>query len=154
MSRVDHWASIRDRSVRPLLDAPIPDLYENATLKVKIGRLTGQIYRLKETLAEKQLEIDFLRGETVNKRVTRAQEILSETIREHDVSIADVMGQSRSRHIAKVRHHVMWRLKKELGMSLDQIGRLLNRDHTTVLYAIRRHDKIRNVLISMEEDAA
>jgi chromosomal replication initiation ATPase DnaA len=52
-------------------------------------------------------------------------------------------SKSRTMPFINLRHEACYRLSMELHFSLMQIGRLMgNRDHTTVLNAIRRHKKI------------
>lgn len=48
----------------------------------------------------------------------------------------DILGSSRKPHIAHPRQEVMRRLR-ELGYSYPRIGRILARDHTTVLHGVR-----------------
>lgn len=46
----------------------------------------------------------------------------------------------RSKRIARVRHIVLWFLNEMFGATLAEIGKLLNRDHSTVCYA---RDKVK-----------
>lgn len=55
----------------------------------------------------------------------------------HGTTINRVMGQSRSRPEVQARWEVMRRLRDD-GFSLPQIGAWMDRDHSTVLYGIRR----------------
>jgi chromosomal replication initiation ATPase DnaA len=48
-----------------------------------------------------------------------------------------ILGTERIRPIAAARHELMVRLWAE-GNSIAQIGRLLERDHTTVIYGLRK----------------
>lgn len=47
-------------------------------------------------------------------------------------------GDRRDRPVVRQRWHVM-SVMRDWGRSLSYIGRCVNRDHTTVLYGIRRH---------------
>lgn len=53
------------------------------------------------------------------------------------VSPRVIMGQSRARPIARARQAIMRRLY-QYGLSVSEIGRILGRDHTTVIHGIRR----------------
>ena len=58
----------------------------------------------------------------------------------HGVECRDILNAPSSRHhwqLAHARFEVMYRLKMERGMTTSQIGRLLNRDHTTVVHGQR-----------------
>lgn len=56
------------------------------------------------------------------------------------VTIAQIKGPARHRGIVRIRQLLMWRLYRETRLSLPQIGKLLNRDHTTVLSGVRSHE--------------
>ena len=67
-------------------------------------------------------------------RKSRVIELLYIVAGEHGVSTEDILGQRRHKRIIAARHEVIRRAYLETGLSTTQIGRLLNRDHTTVLY--------------------
>ena len=71
----------------------------------------------------------------------RVQRILKEIADLYRVTIMDITGCSRA-HIHKwPRFVAIWRIRKELGWSLQRIGReFSNRDHTTILNALRKTD--------------
>lgn len=54
----------------------------------------------------------------------------------HGVEPAAVLGPSRDRRNSRARGDVMRRLRSE-GFTSVQIGRWLNRDHSTVLYWVK-----------------
>ncbi|MBB4200610.1 hypothetical protein GGD83_004439 [Rhodoblastus sphagnicola] len=54
------------------------------------------------------------------------------------VSIKEILGDEKPAAIAAARQEAMWAVKKITNWSLPRIGRRFNRDHTTVLHAIRR----------------
>ena len=57
------------------------------------------------------------------------------------ISIEDARSPSRKREISYRRFHVM-AILRSWGRSLPQIGRILNRDHSTILHGLRRWDLI------------
>lgn len=74
---------------------------------------------------------------------TPARKILNEVANKHNMPVAAFRSPSRKMPFINLRHEACYRLSVELGFSLSQIGRLMgNRDHTTVMNAIRRHKKI------------
>ena len=74
---------------------------------------------------------------------TPARKIMAEVAEKHKMPVASFRSKSRTMPFINLRHEACYRLSTELGFSLMQIGRLMgNRDHTTVLNAIRRHKKI------------
>jgi chromosomal replication initiation ATPase DnaA len=66
--------------------------------------------------------------------------IIDLVARRHGLTIDLLRGQSRSAPLVRVRQFAMSEAR-DAGYSLPEIGRALNRDHTTVLHGIRRHRK-------------
>ncbi|HET9045113.1 MAG TPA: helix-turn-helix domain-containing protein [Burkholderiales bacterium] len=54
---------------------------------------------------------------------------------DHAVTAADLLGRSRTKAVVAARHCLM-RILRARGLSLPEIGYLLDRDHTTVLSAL------------------
>lgn len=68
-------------------------------------------------------------------------DIILEVATKYNLGVMEIIGAQRARHIAWPRQEIMYRASKETRCSLPQIGRVLgNRDHTTVMYGIRRHE--------------
>jgi len=55
----------------------------------------------------------------------------------HGVSVEDMRGPSRVTKISHARQEAMALMHGHCGMSLPEVGRKFDRDHTTVLHAIR-----------------
>lgn len=53
-----------------------------------------------------------------------------------DVSVSVLTGRNRTPKVVQLRQAAMW-LLRQTGLSSTAIGRLLNRDHSTVLYGLR-----------------
>ena len=66
------------------------------------------------------------------------------------VSVADIKGASRTPIVCRARWATM-HLMRARGLSTPQIGRALNRDHTTVLYGLDRVKALR--LVNPDFDA-
>lgn len=49
----------------------------------------------------------------------------------------DVLGTRRTRYIMDARHVAFW-LMRDAGRSLSEIGREMDKDHTTVMHGCRR----------------
>jgi chromosomal replication initiator protein len=78
-------------------------------------------------------------------------EIIAEVCAEYKVSRLDMISDRRSRSIAWPRQEAMYRTYKETPLSLPAIGTVFgNRDHTTVLHAIRQVEKRRKSICVRE----
>ena len=53
-----------------------------------------------------------------------------------EIRPADLLGKSRARHVVRARQAAAWALRECTDLSLVEIGKLLKRDHTTVMYAL------------------
>ena len=62
--------------------------------------------------------------------------------REHGVTMAELMGVSRRQKYCIARREI-WRVLRDQGISLPRIGRMFNRDHTTILHGLRRIETTR-----------
>lgn len=70
----------------------------------------------------------------------RWKTIIFELCEKHGVTIAEIVGSKRTRHIVVARHEAFHRLSTETTMSLSQIAyRMGGRDHTTVIWGIKAH---------------
>ena len=73
---------------------------------------------------------------------TPAQTVLREVSEKHGLTVRQIQSPARLMPYVLARQEAAYRLNKELGFSLAQIGRMLGkRDHTTVLNAIQRYKK-------------
>lgn len=65
---------------------------------------------------------------------TRA--IAKQVSAETGVRLADIMGRSRLAYLCRIRELVCY-IANRNGISHSQIGRVLRRDHTTIMHAVR-----------------
>ena len=73
--------------------------------------------------------------------VPRWKLILREVCALHGVTLDQLTSHNRSKKFINARMLAYYRLHKELGLSLPQIGRYIgDRDHSTVFYGIKRHE--------------
>lgn len=78
----------------------------------------------------------------------RIAAVINDCATEYGVSVEALLSPARRRDIAHPRFDVMWRLwnlRRLDGtkvLSLPMIGKILNRDHTTVLYGVRRWQEL------------
>lgn len=68
--------------------------------------------------------------------VGRFEALRAEILAKYDITPAQFNGPQRSQRLVRARHELWFRASRELEMSLPQIGRRCNRDHTTILHGI------------------
>lgn len=69
-----------------------------------------------------------------------AKVIVADIAKRHDVPIELVFGHCRNKRIVDARHEAVIAVRKAFPLwSLPQMGRFFNRDHTTILHALRKH---------------
>lgn len=69
-------------------------------------------------------------------RVRGLLRLVDETVRPFFVTREDALGRSRTLSVARARKAVYVALR-EKGLSYTEIGRLVGRDHTTVVAGVR-----------------
>lgn len=133
MARVEHFAQIRDRSVRQLPQpVPPPDVPELDELAKRVIEKEAEIERLCAEIEAMKFPLGPFAGQRIARSVAKA----------HGVSFSDMISQRREKHLVRARQHAMWEMKRHTSLSYPQIAHILGRrDHTTVLHGIRRHTK-------------
>jgi len=63
--------------------------------------------------------------------------ILEITARKYDVTVESILGKSRTKSIKTARNVAMYVIKKVLDLSLNDIGKMMDRDHATVFSNIK-----------------
>lgn len=71
----------------------------------------------------------------------RVRDIIAQASDATLTPVQDILGKSRFQPHVRVRFAVCM-VARENGRSLCEIGRILNRDHTTILNAVRRGDEL------------
>ena len=65
-------------------------------------------------------------------------QIMREVCELAGVTRGELLGPWRTYHVSSVRQIIAWRMRRETLLSYTQIARLLDRDHTTIIYLERR----------------
>lgn len=60
--------------------------------------------------------------------------------REGRVTVTDMLGRSKLRSVVRARHRFCAVVRSSLGLSYPEIGRLIGRDHTTVMNAVKQYE--------------
>ena len=70
---------------------------------------------------------------------TRANQIVYEVSRKYKITKKDMISHQKLAYMVQARFECAYRLKTELGLPLATIGKFMNRDHTSILYACRKY---------------
>lgn len=69
----------------------------------------------------------------------KAKDIIKRVCWENEVDVASIIGGSKNRHVTRIRQLAIAEVRRlRPDMMLSEIGRLFNRDHTTVIYSLRK----------------
>ncbi|MCL4417374.1 MAG: chromosomal replication initiator protein DnaA [Actinobacteria bacterium] len=77
------------------------------------------------------------------KTKLHADDIIKKVCIFYDIKTTQLKGPKRDAFLAQARQITMYLLKKELGLTLNEIGNLLGgRDHTTVMHGVEKIEKL------------
>ncbi|MBR7120870.1 MAG: chromosomal replication initiator protein DnaA [Lentisphaeria bacterium] len=148
-----------------LPDAILEFLAENISSSVR--RLKGCFLRLSayaemsgtEDLSISEAE-DLLHAQLAEESLSRdiRPEAIQQTVANHfGVSIADIIGKCRARHVADPRMVAMYLCRKLTKLSSNEIGDIFGRTHANVLHAAKTipercesDDSLRRTIIQLE----
>lgn len=84
-----------------------------------------------------------VRRERPADAIASPRDIIRDVAADHGMTVAEMISHRREKRLVRARWEAAARLAAETPLSLQQIGRKLgNRDHTTILYAIRKYRQI------------
>lgn len=69
----------------------------------------------------------------------QCRRIIEEVADKYDVPAKDILSDRRAHVLIPPRHEAMFRCVAETLLSLPAIGRIFNRDHTSIGHAVMRH---------------
>ncbi len=129
---------------RPVLDVMADRLTESGReLEGAVNRLYASWTVMRQAITMETAETiirDLLQG--IEPRRVKIDDILRIVSRHYSVSKADILSQRRHRSVVWPRQIGMYLAKQLTSRSLPEIGRRFgDRDHTTVLHAIRKIDR-------------
>ena len=85
----------------------------------------------------------------VNRKTV--SQIIEEVSAKYGVPVYFIKSKRRTRNLTQPRFEICWRAKRETNASLPKIGKLLNRDHTSILHAIRKYKSWQQMAIGKAE---
>ena len=73
---------------------------------------------------------------------TRCRKIIAESAKRFGVTVAALSGDGRCANLAACRQEAAALCARHTTLSMAGIGRLMSKDHTTIIWAIRRYNTI------------
>lgn len=145
-------AILRKKAAMDRLTAP-PDVLEFIASKIQtnIRELEGALIRVTAFANLNRQEVDMTLAEIVLKDLIpeggepeiTASLIIAQTAAYFGLSIEELTGPSRGRHLVMARQIAMYLCRELTDLSLPKIGAQFgNRDHTTVMYADRKINQL------------
>ncbi len=88
-----------------------------------------------------------------SQRKVNIEQIQKKVSEHFNVKMSDMSSARRSRTVVRPRQIAMYLSKNLTSRSLPEIGRRFgNRDHTTVIHAVKKVEELRNLDVSFDED--
>jgi chromosomal replication initiation ATPase DnaA len=123
---------------------------ENIKLATEAVKTAGGRTEMKAQERElKRTEFIWAGRHEIRPRSTKREEILYQILDVTGLTKEQLLGRQKLNHIVEARHWLCWRLYRETTMSMTAVGNYLDRDHTSVLNGIKRHEERRNGWVIM-----
>ncbi len=139
-----------------------PNILEFLAHKItsNVRELEGALNRLAafSSLVGREINLDMVQDLLKDllkssQRKVNIEEIQKKVSQHFNVKMSDMSSSRRSRTIARPRQIAMYLSKNLTSRSLPEIGRRFgNRDHTTVIHAVKKVEELRNKDNSFDED--
>lgn len=137
----------------PLAEEACVYIAEN--IKANIRQIEGILKKIQAYLElERSGILDMTLVENITKEVIRSERsytpeyIVEKTASFYDLSPEDILGKGKTKNIAAARQMATYLMRKLTTLTLEEIGNVLNRDHSTILHSIRKIEE------SVNTDAA
>ncbi len=142
-------AILRSKLIGPVLGAVPSEVVDFIAQKVQsnIRELEGSLNRLLAHARHMQQPVTVelaaralhdLVSPGPSGRGAAPMSILTAVARYFGVKTDDLKGKARNKQIVVPRHIAMYLLREDAHLSTPEVGRLLNRDHTTVLHGMKQ----------------
>lgn len=83
----------------------------------------------------------------------KPDEVVSAVSKYYSIGKRSLLGDSRARVFARPRQVLMYLLRRDLGLPLEEVGRQVgDRDHTTVMHAVEKITQLASTSVQIRED--
>lgn len=106
-----------------------------------LGKISNKLAQAIAHLEALKEEVDYEMSNQSSDQPDLINDILFSVAGKHGVAVEEILSDSKAFHICRARDEVAYKLKAT-GRSYASIGTLLgNRDHTTIMSSVRRHEQ-------------
>jgi chromosomal replication initiator protein len=135
-------------------------LYLAQAVRSNVRELEGTLIRLaaKSSLLARTIDLEFAKQEIASAGAGRASETSVEDVQRvvchyFKLRSTDLLSKDRHKSVAFARHVAMYLCKQRLKCSFPELGRAFgNRDHTTVMSAVRKIESLRSESAEVRAD--
>ncbi|HET9678480.1 MAG TPA: chromosomal replication initiator protein DnaA [Buchnera sp. (in: enterobacteria)] len=135
-------------------------LYIAKKLKSNIRDLEGALNKIiaQSKFINQSITIDFVRETlkdlfSIQEKIITMEKIQKTVAKYYEIKVSDLLSKKRSKSVVQPRQIAMTMSKKLTNHSFPEIGKAFgNRDHTTVLHAYRKINKLQKEKKNMKQD--
>ena len=83
----------------------------------------------------------------------KSEDVVNAVSKHYNVNKRDLLGRSRAQKFAKPRHVLMYFLRIEQGLALDEVGATIGgRDHTTIMHGVEKVTHLAASSVDIRDD--
>ena len=142
-------AIVRTKAARlgiPLSQEAIAYISEN--IKANIRQIEGILKKIQAYIDLQGVDVitmelvQQITKEIIDAEKAYAPELIIERIADfYNIAPEDISGKGKTRNVANARQMAIYLIRKLTSQTLEDIGKLIGRDHSTVLYSIRKMEE-------------
>lgn len=117
-------------------------------------RLASEAKLKKTQISEDLIQLIMGKGIDINNKHLKAtpSDVITATTKHYSVKKRDLLGSSRARTVAIPRQILMYLLRTELNLPFQEVGRVVGRDHTTVMHAVDKITHLASNNVQIRQD--
>jgi chromosomal replication initiator protein len=130
------------------------NLHSARVIEGFLVKLVSEI-NLKNSEISQDLITNLLGKRTVSEEQqirANPNEVISAVAKYFSINKRALLSKVRARPVARPRQVLMYILRTELGLPLQEIGRIVDRDHTTVIHAVDTITNLASTNVQTRED--
>jgi chromosomal replication initiator protein len=100
--------------------------------------------------------VEFLLGKTneadYEKIKINPEDLINKIAKYYSLGKRQLLGDSRALPVVRPRQILMYLLRKQVGLPLQEVGRVVGRDHSTVMSAVEKITNLLSTNVDIQED--